>query len=68
MYNADVVKPKHDSKTDAPFAQGSTALQWASAGGSIEVVKWLIKQAGAEVDYRNKVGTQPVHVVSLLRI
>ena len=30
-------------------------LQWASSGGSLEVVEWLVKEAGAKVTHRNKV-------------
>lgn len=36
--------------------QGSTALLWASSGGSLEVVEWLVKQGGANAGHRNKVG------------
>ena len=35
--------------------QGSTALLWASSGGSLEVVEWLVKEAGADAGHRNKV-------------
>lgn len=38
-----------------PRNQGSTALLWASTGGSLEVVEWLVKQAGVNVGHRNKV-------------
>lgn len=44
---------------DALFSppEQSTALLWASSGGSLEVVEWLVKQGGANAGHRNKVRT-----------
>eukprot|EP00752_Nemacystus_decipiens_P008360 g7472.t1 len=42
--SADVADPE----------KGSTALLWASSGGSLEVVEWLVKEAGANAGHRNK--------------
>ena len=39
------------------FQEGRTPLHFAAAGGHFEVVNWLIKAIGVNVEKRDKVGT-----------
>ncbi|CBJ28619.1 hypothetical protein Esi_0110_0044 [Ectocarpus siliculosus] len=55
---ADVKSTLKNNALSADVAdpnKGSTALLWASTGGSLEVVEWLVKQGGANAGHRNKV-------------
>lgn len=48
------------------YSQGSTALHWACYGGNLELVEWLVKDAGAKVGQKNKVMcTGPVAVLPM---
>lgn len=44
-----------DALSGLADSQGSTALHWACYGGSLELVEWLVKDAGAKVGHKNKV-------------
>jgi ankyrin repeat protein len=55
-----LVQLKGCSVTAVDCFKGSSALHWASRGGSLEVVKWLIK-AGSDPNGCNHDGRSPVY-------
>ncbi|CBJ31288.1 ankyrin repeat protein [Ectocarpus siliculosus] len=49
------------SPADAPdLLRGSTPLHWASFGGHLDVVRWLVKTAGADAQAANTDGCTPL--------
>ena len=40
---------------------GSTPLMWASGGGHVEVVRWLLEEQGLRVDATNRIGRTALH-------
>eukprot|EP01043_Picozoa_sp_COSAG02_P041065 COSAG02_NODE_3376_length_6847_cov_2.337433_2_plen_1057_part_00 len=39
----------------AECQQGSTAMMWAASGGHLEVLEWLVRDCGCDINARNKV-------------